>query len=241
MKSSFYSMVRSLILAAIVTLLGPGLVQLAIASPVGTTYEAYLEIPILAPPGNQGNFEEAVLFDPNPAVLPIDFGPAKDLWITEAYSSDAGTGRKTISILISGSITGTPAPLTDNQIDSGGEAILDISGLYWEGAQNGVNLIDFGLECSFGGGQLCDPIEPTDEFIDGDGTVDNPLILSLIFPAAVLFRNLEPSGFENAADLMLTFTVQPVPIPGTLLLMISGLIGIFAVKRKARGANENLG
>ena len=47
-------MVRPLILVAIVTLLGPGLVQLAIASPVGTTYEAYLEIPVLAPPGSQG-------------------------------------------------------------------------------------------------------------------------------------------------------------------------------------------
>lgn len=240
MKSSFYSMVRPLILVAIVTLLGPGLVQLAIASPVGTTYEAYLEIPVLAPPGSQGNFEEAVAFDGNPAVLPIDFGPAKDLWITEAYSSDAGTGRETISISISGSITGTPAPLTDNQIDSGGEAILEISGLYWEGSQNGVNLIDFGLDCSFGGGQLCEPIDP-DVFIDGDGTLDNPLILSFLFPAAVLFKNLEPSGFENATDLMLTFTVQPVPIPGTLLLMFSGLIGIFAIKRKTRGANENLG
>jgi hypothetical protein len=243
MKTSYYSILKSLIYVVIGILFGPGLIQFAIASPVGTAYEAYLEIPVLVQPGIESNYEEGVPFDGVPVVFPNDVGPGKDLWITEDYSRDAASGREDISITIS---SGDGTSLTINAIDEDGFSILELAfyGSYWENmwadAVAELSKIEFDIAVLFPGETEFNsvdfiPIEPA-----GDGTPDFPLILPFEIPAGELI-GIDGDDIVNASDMRLEITVQPVPIPGTLLLMISGLIGIFAIKRKSYAGNGNHG
>jgi hypothetical protein len=251
MKSSFHRIVRSLILVAIAALVGPGLVQFATASPVGTVYVAYLEIPLLADPGYKSYLDEAILFDGNPTVLSEYEGPppeedldsGKAVYIVESYSQDISSGHENILIQIS---SGDGTPLTLNDIDGDWNAILELefSGSFWENswadAEAGISKIDFETSLLFPGETEFTSIASDLSQPIGDGSLDDPLILSFEIPAGELIGLIGDDNV-NLSDLRLDITFQPVPIPGTLLLMFSGLIGIFAIKRKARGANDNRG
>ncbi|CAB1061018.1 hypothetical protein D1BOALGB6SA_5789 [Olavius sp. associated proteobacterium Delta 1] len=249
MKSSCYSIARFLILVAIATVLGPGLVQFATASPVGTEYEAYLEIPLLLEPGYKSYLETAVLFDGNPAILPEYEGPApgddldsgKDIYIDEDYSENASSGRENILIQIS---SGDGTSLTLNDIDGDGTAVLELvfSGTFWEDswadADAGISKIDFETSLLFPGETEFNPVDSVQSEPLGDGSLDDPLILAFEIDAGELI-GFDGPGIVNLSDLRLDMTFQPVPIPGSLLLLISGLICILSIKRKSCGANGN--
>ncbi|UCD82783.1 MAG: hypothetical protein JSW26_15525 [Desulfobacterales bacterium] len=246
MKSSSYSTVKSLIVVAIASLLGPALVQFALASPVGTNFTAVLDIPVLVQPGDQPKYEyhfsDSILFDSAPGILPNDEGPpdagdntdGKDFWVTETYSQDAAGGGEHLSILIS---SGDGTQLTVNEIDQGQVAALGIFDLYWAGSSAGVSVIDFVLAPSFDGGLTFEPFDSSDFVGDpeifGTGTVDDPLGFYFEIFGDSLLLPIEPSAL-TATDLKLDFTVQPVPISGSLWLLLSGLIGLIGLKSGCR-------
>lgn len=247
MKSSSHGIVKSLILVVIAGLLGPGLVQFALASPVGTTFTAVLDIPVLVQPGSQQmyeyHFNADIPFDPSgsPTILPNDEGPpgagdnaaGKDLWITEAYSQNTAGGGNHVSILIS---SGDGTPLTVNDINQSGIAALGIYDLYWAGSTAGVTFIDFVLAPSFDGGQTFEPFDSSaflgDPEIFGAGTVDDPLGFYFEIFGYSFKLPVEPTPL-TATDLKLDFTVQPVPIPGSLWLLLSGLISLIGLKSRS--------
>jgi hypothetical protein len=195
-----------------------------------------LDIPVLVQPGNQqmteGHFNDAVPFDGIADILPNDYGPGKDLWVTEDYSRDAASGRDHISILIS---SGNGTPLTVNAIDTNGIAALGIFDLYWAGSTAGVNVIDIVLAPSFDGGQTFEPLISSDFVGDpeifGAGTVDDPLGFYFELFGESLKLPIEPTAL-TATDLKLDIAVQPVPIPGSLLLLLSGLISFIGFKAR---------
>ena len=67
MKTSCYRIVISLTIVVITNLSCPGLVQYSNASPLGTTYSAALDIPVLVQPGDQeqteGHLNDEIPFD----------------------------------------------------------------------------------------------------------------------------------------------------------------------------------
>lgn len=238
MKTSYYRSLKSLIIVVIAALFG--LVQIVSASPIGTDYGAYLYIPLQSPleaEEYENDPEEPFTFDGTPAELPIVSGPGISLRITDSYSQNSSNGSDTITITIFGA---NGAALTDNTIDGDAELELSFSGTFWEevaaDAATDQNIIDFNISVLFSSEN---PIDVDFDFADigGDGTPSNPLAYAFtIFDGELT----QTEGLNlNASDLMLEMDIQPVPIPGTLLLMISGLIGVFAIRKKARGDNFN--
>ena len=65
--------------------------------------------------------------------------------------------------------------------------------------------------------------------IVGNGTVGDPLNLSFAFSAGLLLLPAEPIEL-TATDLRAEINVAPVPIPGSMILLLSGLIGFVGLK-----------
>jgi hypothetical protein len=211
-----------------------------LASPAGTSYGAYLDLPLPTEAGGdplfEGHFNPDIPFNGRPTILPYDTDFGRDLWITESYLMDPVDRNETATFLIFGGDgseipppAGSHTSLAVNPLDTGEVTYLGLWNLYWEGSTAGISPDNISpmLSASFDGGSTFSTLSQDDwvmTFLDGDGTIASPLAIQFEINSAAL---ADPA----ATDLQLDLNVRPVPIPSAIFLLTSGLIGLLGFRK----------
>ena len=209
-----------------------------LASPVGTSYSASLDLPIPEEGGQfilDQHFNPNVPFNGSPTILPdvTGLGPGfgRDLWITESYIDESAT-----FLIFGGDGSEIPPPAGSHTslalypLDTGELTYLGLFNLYWADSTTGISADNISpmLSASFDGGSTFSTLSQDDWEISGlagDGTLDNPLAIQFAINSGAL------DGPTTATDLQLDLNVRPVPIPSAIFLLTSGLIGLLGFRK----------
>lgn len=211
-----------------------------LASPVGTSYGAYLDLPLPTETGGdplfEGHFNPEIPFNGSPTILPYDTDFGRDLWITESYLMDPSNHNETVTFLVFGGdgsdmppAVGSHTSLAVNPLDTEAVTYLGMYSLYWAGSTAGISVDNVTpiLSASFDGGSTFNTLNQDDwimTYLDGNGTVDYPLEVQFEINSGAL-------AGPTATDLQLELNVRPVPIPSAIFLLTSGLVGLLGFRK----------
>jgi hypothetical protein len=219
------------------------------ASPVGTDYFFDLDARVIAPPdyldpkieghGAWLTFDglgESVATDYAPSAQPNPIPPFVEgtvLWVTEESNAiNANTEELVFKIWTDDVDSGLP--LFNNVLAPYSEydwpVFLGITELYWPGFTGYVQVTDYTTYLSYSLGDSLIPIDTLSSGTAryGDGTEASPFGMDFAYDPGDFVN----SSNEKAIYMELHLTLSQVPIPPSVWLFGSGLLGLMGISRR---------